>query len=401
MSGTLAPEAPEVREFTATVERVDGDAVELDETYFYAESGGQPADRGTLDGVAVETVQVEDGTVTHELAESPDFAAGDEVAGVVDDDFRTYCMRAHTASHLLYGAGQRLLDDLGYGGFDISPEKVRVDFTTTTDIDDGTLVELERLVNRAVWDSLPVSWAELPVGEARAQADVAFNTKTEEGVMADAATVRVVTIEGWDRAACGGTHVSNTAEIGPVTVRSRSNPGEGMTRVEFSVGPPAVRAAAERHGAARTTARELDSSTAEMPTVAAALREERDELEAELTELRGEVVETELRSFERVEADGATWLLGSVSGFDANTVGERAKAVASERDLVVAAVEAGPSPFVVVAAEGDVHAGDVVEELTDVFGGGGGGGPPFAQGGGVNADASELLDWLRTYASEK
>ncbi|ERH13322.1 MAG: alanyl-tRNA synthetase, partial [halophilic archaeon J07HB67] len=162
MTTTLAPTNPTVREFEATVEAVDGRDVWLSETYFYAASGGQPADRGTLDGVAVEHVADEDGAV-HRLARRPAFEPGETVTGVIDDHFRTYCSRAHTASHLLYGAGRELLDELGYGGFGIGEEKIRVDFTTPTEIGDTTLVELERLANRAVWESRPVSWEEVPV----------------------------------------------------------------------------------------------------------------------------------------------------------------------------------------------------------------------------------------------
>jgi alanyl-tRNA synthetase len=75
-------------------------------------------------------------------------------------------------------------------------------------VDDDALVELERLTNRAVWDSREVSWRRLPADEALDREDVAFNTKTEAGITGD--TVRIVEIEGWDVAACGGTHVRNT-----------------------------------------------------------------------------------------------------------------------------------------------------------------------------------------------
>jgi hypothetical protein len=129
----------------------------------------------------VTDVQYRDGAVVHEVADQPSFEPGDDVVCAVDPDFRTYCMRAHTASHVLYGAGRRLLGDLGYGGFGISDEKVRVDFTTSTDVDDDTLVELERLVNRAVWDSLAVDWETVDREMALDRDDVAFNTKTEEG----------------------------------------------------------------------------------------------------------------------------------------------------------------------------------------------------------------------------
>ncbi|ELZ98190.1 alanyl-tRNA synthetase, partial [Haloferax mediterranei ATCC 33500] len=332
MSLSLAPESPEVRAFESTVASIDGRSVVLDETYFYPEGGGQPADRGVLGGVEVEHVRSEGETVVHDLAAAPEFAVGDEVTGVVDDDFRTYCMRAHTASHVLYGAGRHIFDDLGYGGFDISAEKVRVDFETTTEVDDDALVELERLVNRAVWDAREVSWDEIPVPEARSRDEIAFNVKTEEGVFADADEVRVVTIEGWDWGACGGTHVSNTIEIGPVEVLGRSNPGEGLTRVEFAVGPSAVDHRAEVQTAAYEAARALGTNLESLGETAVDVVAARDELESELADLKTEVLGARLASFETVERDGVTWKLGSVSGFGANEVGEAAKEARDESE---------------------------------------------------------------------
>ncbi|MFW5935422.1 MAG: alanyl-tRNA editing protein, partial [Halolamina sp.] len=255
---TLAPDNPETLSFDTTVAAVDGREVVLHETYFYPEGGGQPADRGVIDDLAVADVQKSSAGVAHTLAEEPEFETGDTVHCVVDAAFRTYCKRAHTASHVLFGAGRRVLDDVGYAGFDIGEETVRVDFTADTEITDARMVEMERLANRAVWDSLPVTWAYEDTRAARERDEVAFNTKTEEGAMADADEVRVVTVEGWDVAACGGTHVTNTQEIGPISVLERSNPGEGATRVEFAVGPTAIDAAADRHVAAREAAQTLD-----------------------------------------------------------------------------------------------------------------------------------------------
>jgi alanyl-tRNA synthetase len=422
-----APEDPEIRAFEADVARVDGRDVILDRTYFYAESGGQPADRGTIEGVPVTDVREVDGRVRHELAEEPPFRAGESVAVVVDDDFRTYCTRAHTASHLLYGAGRRLLDDLGYGGFDIGPEKVRVDLSTTSEVDDDALVELERLVNRAVWESRPVSWEEVPVEEATAREEVAFNAKTEEGVMADADSVRLVTVGGadgsvsggdgsaaggdgsaidtsgfsadvsdpWDVAACGGTHVSNTREIGHVEVLERSNPGEGLTRVEFAVGPPGIDRRATVHRAALGAARELGVGVADVGDAAADLRERVAALEGDLADAKGEVLDGRLAAFDRVERDGVAWRVGSVEGFDPNEVGERAQALVDDDCEAIAAVGEEDSPYVVIASDGAVDAGDVVESLTDEYGGGGGGGPDFAQGGGLSARPGEVVERLR------
>ena len=427
MTGSRAPEDPSVRTFSATVDRVTDDAVVLDETYFYAASGGQPADRGFIDGTEVTDVRDVDGEIRHGLASSDEgletaFEPGQVVECIVDDTFRTYCMRAHTASHVLYGAGRRLFDDLGYGGFDIDDRKVRVDFATPSDVDDDALVELERLTNRAVWDSLPVSWGEVDVETARDHEAVAFNTKTEEGVMVGADTVRIVTVGGdtrgnlgnldpeeavealaldgsaWDAAACGGTHVSNTAEIGPVEVLSRSNPGEGLTRIEFAVGPVGIQRDATVHRAALSAAREVDVGIEELPDAVARLADENEELSAELESLKSEVLDARLSSLETVDRDGVRWRIGAVDGFGPNEVGDRLQArITSGDDApdVAAVVGDGDAPFVVVATGGDPAAGDVVEEITDRFGGGGGGGPTFAQGGGLDADPEDVLAWLR------
>ena len=396
MAASLAPADPYTTSFAADVTDVAGTDVRLAETYFYPEGGGQPADRGAIGGVTVEHVYADDEGVVHVLAEEPDFAEGDHVQGEVDPEFRRYCMRAHTASHVLYGAGRRLLEDLGYGGFDISREKVRVDFETSTDIDDDVLADLERLTNRAVWDSHDVTWTEIPADEARSREDVAFNTKTEEGVMADADAVRIVTVEDWDVAACGGTHVANTEEIGPVSVLSRSNPGEGLTRVEFAVGPSAV----ERQADVRRAT--LDASAAagvpedELGDAVERLQDEKNDLEAELAALKSEVLGSNVASLPSVERDGETWRVGTVDGFDANEVGEAAKAAAGDAADVVVVTGGDGSTFVVAAAQGaDANAGDVVDDVTGEFGGGGGGGPPFAQGGGISADPDEVADYVR------
>jgi alanyl-tRNA synthetase len=395
MSTTLAATDPDVRTFEATVTAVDGRDVRLSETYFYPEGGGQPADRGVLGGVEVTHVREAGDDVVHTLADEPDVTVGETVSATVDDAFRTYCMRAHTASHALYGAGRRLLDDLGYGGFGIDSEKVRVDFATSTTIDDETLVELERLVNRTVWDSRPVSWEELPVEEAHARDDVAFNAKTEEGVMADSDAVRVVTIEDWDVAACGGTHVSNTREIGLVEVLDRSNPGEGLTRVEFSVGPPGIDRRAEIHGAALDAARTLGTPVTEVGEAASALRAERDELSERVRELEAAAIERRLSNLDAVERDGATWRVGTVSGVGPNDVGDPLQSlVGDDCDVAAVAGEDGTT-FVVVATDGTVDAGDVVGDVTERFGGGGGGSPTFAQGGGIDAAPEDVVTSLR------
>ncbi|PSP45861.1 hypothetical protein BRC63_00425 [Halobacteriales archaeon QH_10_70_21] len=403
MAQSSAPDDPETLAFEATVES-GGSEVALSETYFYPEGGGQPADRGTVDGIEVLDVQKRNGEVVHVIDGS--LEAGRTVEGAVDPEFRRYCRRAHTASHALYGAGRRLFDDIGYGGFGISAaprgqrandaagsteEKVRVDFTTSTSIDDGTLVELERLVNRCVWESREVTWERLPRAEALDREEVAFNTKTEEGITGE--TVRVVEIDGWDVAACGGTHVRNTREIGPVSVLERSNPGEGLTRVEFAVGPTGIDHRVDEKRAALRAAGALGTNVRSLPAEVEALRDRVDDLAAERDALRDRLLEAEIDDIaaDSFERDGRRWAAGVVDA-DANVLAEQVRERSNDVDVLVLVSPAGK---LAVGTAGDPEAGDVVDELTGEFGGGGGGSPTVAQAGGLDADGAAVVSYLR------
>ena len=402
MTSSLAPGDPETLAFEATVES-GGSGVVLSETYFYPEGGGQPADRGTVDGLDVLDVQERDGEVIHTLDGT--LEAGRTVECAVDPEFRRYYRRAHTASHALYGAGRRLFEDIGYGGFGISAapegrrandaaateEKVRVDFTTSTDIDDGTLLELERLVNRCVWESRDVTWERLPREEALDREDVAFNTKTEEGITGE--TVRVVEIDGWDVAACGGTHVRNTRDIGPVTVLERSNPGEGLTRVEFAVGAAGIDRRVTEKGAALEAAATLGTGVESLPDEAERLQSELSELEAERDELRDRLLDAAVAEAadDAFERDGRRWAAGLVDA-DANALAERVRGRPEGVDVLVLV---SPGGQLAVGTGGDPEAGDVVDEVTEEFGGGGGGSPAVAQAGGLGADGEAVVAYLR------
>jgi alanyl-tRNA synthetase len=388
MAESLAPDEPDTLAFEATVE-AGGSEVVLSETYFYPEGGGQPADRGTIAGRDVLDVQERHGDVVHVLDDELD--TGLPVEATVDPDFRRYCRRAHTASHALYGAGRRLFDDIGYGGFGITDEKVRVDFATSSDVADETLVDLERLVNRCAWESRNVTWERLPKADVLDREDVAFNTKTEEGIAGD--TVRVVEIDGWDVAACGGTHVRNTREIGAVTVQSRSNPGEGLTRVEFAVGPAGIdrrvtekAAALDAAAALGTNVRSLPEEVERLRAEHEAVRAERDDLEARLVEAA--VAEVAADTFPR---NGRMWAAGVVDA-DADALAE---AVRERPDAVDVLALVSPSGRLAVGTDGTPEAGDVVDEIADEFGGGGGGSPTVAQAGGLDADGGAVVAYLR------
>jgi alanyl-tRNA synthetase len=426
MTVQRAAAEPYTTSFESVVERVDGREVVLAESYFYAESGGQPADRGRMGDRRVVDVQVDGDAVVHTLDEPPSFDPGQDVLCRVDRRRRMYCMRAHTASHVLYGAARTCMDDLGYGGFDIraaeerasvdeiarsDADRVRVDFVTSTDVDDDVLVELQRQANRAVWESRNVTWETLSPDAARDREGIVFNERTEEGVFGADAEVRVVTVgptgveageptgAPWDVAACGGTHVRNTREIGPISVLGRSNPGEGLTRVEFAVGPRGIEHQRREKTALLAASRELAVGVDEVPAAVRRLQSEVESLRADLESANRRALEGQLARLPVEERDGDGWLVGAVEGVDANDVEPVARDAAGERAAVVALVGESGSTFVVAAAEdaAGADAGDVVDAVTDEFGGGGGGSPRFAQGGGLAVDPETVVAWLREH----
>lgn len=389
----LAPAKPYVTDFEATVEAIDGCEVRLDQTYFYAKGGGQPADRGTLAGVDVVNVQTRDGKTVHTLDSNPEFEVGATVVGNVDEDFRTYCMRAHTASHLVYGAGRKLFDDHGYGGFDIGEKKVRLDFTTSRDSTDVNALTFERMVNEAVWESKDVTWEEMDAEEARDRPDIVFNLSDDA---AEAETVRVVEVSDWDIAACGGTHVRNTREIGPVKVFDVSNPGSELVRVEFAVGPHAIDAQIHETRNANRTADVLDTSVDDLPKRASSLVEEKTSLEDELADLSDRLLEAQLDTLQDdvISKDGNDWLVGEVDAVGANAVSERIDDLVGDTADVVVLTGSDGSTFVVVGTTGEQDANELIQDVTDEFGGGGGGRPSLAQGGGLSADPETVVEYL-------
>jgi alanyl-tRNA synthetase len=390
----LSAQEPYVRVFEATVRSVEGRTVRLDQTYFYPEGGGQPADRGTLDGIDVADVQKRDGDTIHTLATEPDFGAGETVTGRIDDEFRTYCMRAHTASHLMYGAGRKLFDDPGYGGFDIGSEKVRLDFETDRDPDDVNAITFERMVNEVVWESRDISWEEMDSERARRRDDLVFNL-TDDGEPSD--TVRVVEIEDWDIAACGGTHVKSTNEVGPITVLGVSNPGSNLIRVEYAVGPTAIQTRIDDRKNAERAADVMDTSVEDLPERATSLVQENASLKEEIDQLHERLLEERLTTLadNAVSKNGDDWIVGEVEGVGPNDVSEQVQELAGDAGDVIALTGVNGSSFVVVATTGEPDASQVVDDVTTEFGGGGGGGSTFAQGGGLDEEPATVVEYLR------
>lgn len=202
--------------------------VVLDQTAFFPEGGGQPADRGTLDGTNVLDVQTKQGVITH-LTDAP-LEAGSAVEGVLDMDHRLDSMQQHSGEHILSGILHRMFGCENVG-FHIGQEETTLD--TSLPIPPEGLAAAEAEANRIVWADLPVQ-AEYPAPEVLA-------TLTYRSKKAIEGAVRIVTIPGADCCACCGTHVERTGQIGQIKVMGAMN-YKGGTRITLACGGRALTA---------------------------------------------------------------------------------------------------------------------------------------------------------------
>ena len=252
-----------LRHFTARIVEVSNDRrkVYLDRTAFYPTSGGQPHDLGTLEGAVIADVVDEGERIAHLLV-TPLASAGTEVRGEIDWRRRFDHMQQHTGQHLL----SAVIEDL------TGLATVSVHFgaeTSTLDVADArgqarmldttVLAEIEQRANEIVAEARPVR---VTFEDARSATGLRKQSD-REGLL------RVVSIEGVDRSACGGTHVSTTALIGPVLLRRQEKVKQGL-RLEFVCGRRAIERVRRDLDALSTVARLYSAGIDDVPRLAEA-----------------------------------------------------------------------------------------------------------------------------------
>jgi alanyl-tRNA synthetase len=359
-------------EFDARVVEIGQDnRVYLDRSAFYPVSGGQPFDRGSLAGVTVEeVVEEEDGRIAHRLTDSLPKAPGDLVHGVIDWQRRWDHMQQHTGQHLLSAV---LLDRFGWPtlSFHMGADYATVELGTPS-ASDAQLAEAEERANTVVWENRPVSVS----FEDAYSGDLGLRKESKrEG------RLRIVSIEGLDRSACGGTHVRSTAEIGIILLR-RTERIRGNLRLEFLCGLRALRRARADYAALTQAARLFSSSIDEVPTLveakmaeAAAGEKARRKLMVELAALEGEAL------YRTAEAGSDGVRRYRYHGPVTDDVRARAQAFTGwERAVFLAVCSDPPSLLYAVSKDLGIHAGQVLKDALSVAGGRGGGSATLAQG---------------------
>lgn len=306
MSATTDTERLEQRDsyltgFAARVLEVetveDSDWVLLDQSAFYPESGGQPADTGTLGDARVVDVQVRQRSVWHRI-EGARLVPGDEVDGAIDWERRFRHMQRHTAQHLLSQALLHVDDALVTRSVGLSSPDCTLDLAEEPL--DAALAQAEALVSRVVFRNLPITSFEVDETEVGA-----YPLRRPPKVKG---TIRLVKMGDFEISACGGTHLRSTAEAAPIKVLKHERIRGDLTRVTFRAGLEALEDYREKHDVAHGLAVAFSARVRELPERIASLREAERSSALELTALRrrlAEEVATRLRAAHASEADAA------------------------------------------------------------------------------------------------
>jgi alanyl-tRNA synthetase len=357
-----------LREFRArVVDRGDGGRrVYLDRTAFYPASGGQPFDLGTLGGVPVREVVDEDDRVAH-LLEQP--LGAEEVPGVIDWTRRFDYMQQHTGQHLLSAVLEELYR-FRTVSFHMSGEVSTIDIETASFTREQASRAEERCAE-LVAQSLPVA-----VSFEDATGDLGLRKPSgRSGVL------RIVSIQGVDRSACGGTHVRSTAEIGPLLIRKMEKIRSAM-RLEFVCGLRALRRARADYLLLTETGRALSASPENTPAFVAAQLEKIKTLEKSGARLAAELARREGRELYEaapVLAGGFRRLTERGPIDDVRRV--RAQAFTAGNQAVFLAIcEDPPSVLLAASADSGIHAGDRLKAALAAVGGRGGGTATLGQG---------------------
>jgi alanyl-tRNA synthetase len=391
-----------------------GDRVEvvIGRTCFYIAAGGQITDTGFVGKFEegreepVWEIRIEDvrraaaGLIVHAgvvTVGAP--KEGDAAWAGVDDERRWDIMRNHTATHLLHSELRYVLGDhVRQAGSLVAPERLRFDFTHHGMLTQEQLEAVARSVNEAILANYPVHVQYLPREQAVAEGAMAlFGEKYGEVVRA----IRIGEPEVFSYELCGGTHVPETADIGPFIIVSEEAAAAGVRRVEAVTGRAALDLIQRRLGALDNVATYLKANPADVDRKVLALLDEHQAAQKEIARLRRELAQRELETLlDRMEqVDNVSVLSGAIRQVDADTLREMTdwfRARVPSGVVVLGSVFENRPHFVASVTEDLVKrgldAGKIVKAIAKVVGGGGGGKPTLAQAGGK--DSSRLNEAL-------
>jgi len=386
---------------------VEGDEVEslsagdkaiivLDETPFYAESGGQCGDTGLLK-TDVGVFQVEDcqklgNAIAHHgvLAEGV-IAKGDKVSAIVDAKRRNATSLNHSATHLLHAALRQVLGEhVTQKGSLVRPENLRFDFSHLEAMTSVELKEVERLVNEHVRQNHNIETNIMDIESAKAKGAMAlFGEKYDD-------EVRVLSMGEFSTELCGGIHASNTGDIGLFKIISESGIAAGIRRIEAVTGEAAL-------DAIDAQARKYEEKLSEAATKAKAL-------EKEIQKLKDKMAAAESANImgKSQEINGTKVLIAGLEGADSKNLRTMVDDIKNQMGsgiVLLANVAEGKVGLIAGVTNdltGKVKAGDLVKMVAEQVGGKGGGRPDMAQAGGTDIDAlPEAMRSIQPWLEER
>ena len=401
---------------------VDGKSVEeavagtevqvvLNQTPFYAESGGQIGDKGYLKGssqgengeallVRVDDVKKESDFFVHfGFVERGTLRVGDSITAKIDNSGRRRIQANHTATHLLQSALRKIVDDsISQAGSLVSSERLRFDFNSPRAVTAEELQKIEDLVNSWIAEAHAAVVAEMPIAQAREKGATAmFGEKYGD-------VVRVIDFPGVSMELCGGTHVSNTAEIGLFKIVSEAGVAAGTRRIEAVSGQAVLDYLNVRDKVVRDLGDRFKAKPEELPNRITNLQNELKDTQKHLAAVKSELaIAKSDQLLSAAEAIGEFKIivaqLGDVDTEALKTAAERLQQKLGNAAVVLASIPEPDKVSLVAAFSPEVNkkglqAGKFIGGIAQICGGKGGGRPNLAQAGG--RDASKLQSALES-----
>ena len=368
----------------------------VDQTPFYATSGGQEADNGVIlcgDGefVVEDVVKLLGGKIGHiGYIKNGMLKTGDTVTLKVNPEKRALSARNHSATHLLQKALRTVLGNhVEQAGSSVDENRLRFDFSHFSAMTPEELKKVEELVNESISASYEVVIKNMPIEEARKTgAQALFGEKYGD-------IVRVVNMGDYSIEFCGGTHVANTSEIGAFKILSEAGVAAGVRRIEALTSKGLMKYYSELEEKLHEAAKLLKTTPDQLNTKIAHLQSENKELSSEVESLKSKLAKDAIGDvMEQVEeVNGVKLLAVSLEDMDMNglrELGDQLKEKIEDGVIVIASNAGGKVSLMVTVTDSAMkkgaHAGNLIKAIAVLVGGGGGGRPNMAQAGGKNPD---------------
>ncbi|MBA6408927.1 alanine--tRNA ligase [Pseudoalteromonas sp. 5Ae-yellow] len=383
--------------------------VVLDRTPFYAESGGQTGDTGTITVAGGEfnvtnTTKLGNAFAHHGTVQGR-IGVNDKVDATIDDTRRDSIKKNHTATHILHEALRQLLGDhVGQKGSLVQPDRLRFDFSHFEAVTKDELREIERVVNDEIRRNFALNTELMAIDDAKAKGAMAlFGEKYDD-------EVRVVTIGDYSIELCGGTHVKRAGDIGLFKIVSESGIAAGVRRIEAVTGADAVAYVSEQEQQLSDVAALVKGDSASVLEKVTALLEKSKSLEKQIAQLSDKLASAAGASLldSIVEINGVKLLVANVEGTESKALRGMVDDLKNKigSGVIALGVASGDKVSLIAGVTkdltGKVKAGELVNHMAGQVGGKGGGRPDMAQAGGSEPqNLAAALDSVTAWLTER